>query len=235
MTNSAVPEPPGIEPVAPVFLKSLREHVHDSLRRAIIAGRFRPEQRLNERHLAIELGVSTTPLKEALRRLEGEGLVRIEARRGVFVTFTAAQAEEMALARAALESMIARLAARRATATQRAGLRRTVAAMAAATEVGDVEELIALNERFHGEIHTASGCAYLQRLLDGQRMYDHATRVALLTDEAERRSALTEHQTILQALLQADPDRAERAMRDHIVRSGQQHVRSVFANAGEQA
>ena len=226
--DAAAADTPPLEPVDPAFLKSLREHVHDRLRKAIIAGRFRAEQRLNERQLAAELGVSTTPLKEALRRLESEGLVRIEARRGIFVTFTAAQAEEMALARAALESMIARLAARRASAMQRAALNATVSAMEQATAAGDVERLIVLNERFHGEIHTASGCAYLQRLLDGQRMYDHATRVALLTDAAERECALAEHRLILLALSQRDPDRAERAMRDHIVRSGQQHVTSVF-------
>jgi DNA-binding GntR family transcriptional regulator len=226
--SARLPRPP-LAPVDPAFLKSLREHVHDTLRKAIIAGRFAPEQRLNERSLAQELGVSTTPLKEALRRLESEGLVRIEARRGVYVTFSAAQAEEMALARAALESMIARLAARRATTVHHADLSQTVQAMAAATADGDVERLIDLNGRFHGVIHVASGCTYLQRLLDGQRMYDHATRVALLSDADERRLALDEHRRILDALLLQDADRAERAMRDHIVRSGQQHVDSVFA------
>lgn len=221
--------PHRLAPVDPLFLKSLREHVHDTLRKAIIAGKLRPEQKLNERQLAADLGVSTTPLKEALRRLETEGLVRIEARRGVYVTFTPRQAEEMALARAALESMIARLAARRATPAQLDVIRSTVASMAQATANGDVESLIALNGRFHGAIHEASGCQYLQRLLGGQSMYDHATRVTLLGDEAERRAALEEHRRILDALVAADDDRAERAMRDHVIRSGQQHVQSVTA------
>jgi DNA-binding GntR family transcriptional regulator len=217
-----------VQPVDPVFLKSLREHVHDTLRKAIIAGKFRPEQRLNERQLAVELGVSTTPLKEALRRLESEGLVRIEARRGVYVTFSGPQAEEMALARAAIESMIARLAARRATAAQIEGLRATVAAMAEATAAGDAMRLIDLNTRFHGAIHHASGCQYLQRLLDGQRMYDHAQRVVLLNTDAERRCALEEHGMIMEALAAADSERAERAMRDHVIRSAQQHVTSIM-------
>ncbi len=224
-----------LQPVDPAFLKSLREHVHDTLRTAIIAGTFRPEQRLNERQLAAELGVSTTPLKEALRRLESEGLVRIEARRGVYVTFSGPQAEEMALARAAIESMIARLAARRATPQQIEGLRKTVGAMAEATSAGDVLRLIELNGRFHGAIHEASGCQYLQRLLDGQRMYDHATRVALLGDDAERHCALEEHRGIMDALAAADPDRAERAMRDHVIRSGQQHVTSILTAHEDQA
>lgn len=219
---------PALRMLEPLVVRSLGEHVHDRLRREIIAGRLRPEQRLNERHLAAELGVSTTPLKEALRKLESEGLVRIEPRRGIFVTFTAAQAEEMALARAALESMIARLAARRATAPQKSGLRDIVGRMAQATAEGDVEALIDLNDRFHCAIHAASGCSHLQRLLDAQRMYDHAQRVALLGDALERGQALAEHRLILEALNHADPDRAERAMRDHVVRSGQRHIANVF-------
>src|SRR3546814_1757699 len=93
----------------------------------IFAGRFRDGERLNERELAKDLGVSTTPLKEALRQLEDEGLVRTEARRGVFVTFGTQQAEEMSLARAALESLIARLAAKRATGDHNEALRVHVA------------------------------------------------------------------------------------------------------------
>ena len=104
-----------IVPIQPIYLANLRDHVHHNLRDAILAGRFRSGERLNERDLARELGVSTTPLKEALRQLEAEGLVRTEARRGVYVTFGPQQAEEMTLARAALESMIARLAAKRAS------------------------------------------------------------------------------------------------------------------------
>src|SRR5688572_16893814 len=83
-----------LAPVDPAFLRGLREHVHDVLRRAIISGDIPAGARLNERQLADELGVSTTPLKEALRRLETEGLVATEPRRGVRVTFDAGQAEE---------------------------------------------------------------------------------------------------------------------------------------------
>ncbi|RYE76658.1 MAG: GntR family transcriptional regulator, partial [Hyphomicrobiales bacterium] len=63
--------------------------MHERLRRAIVAGKFREGERLNERQLADMLGVSTTPVKDAIRMLESEGLVRTEARRGVFVEFSA--------------------------------------------------------------------------------------------------------------------------------------------------
>src|SRR6202163_3045156 len=133
--------PPPLQPVAPAYLKGLREHVHELVRRAVIAGELPSGAILNERQMAEQLGVSTTPLKEALRQLEAEGLVMTEPRRGIRVTFDAAQAEEMALARAALESMIARVAASRITAAGAAQLRAVVVDMAAATAAGDVGRL----------------------------------------------------------------------------------------------
>ncbi|MFC7397145.1 GntR family transcriptional regulator [Chelatococcus sp. GCM10030263] len=232
MTSSA-----RVSPVQPIVLASLRDHVHERLREAIIAGRFADGERINERELAKDLGVSTTPVKEALRQLETEGLVRTEPRRGVFITFGAQQAEEMSLARAALESMIARLAAKRATAAHVDALRTHVAEMEQATIAGDVERLIALNELFHSQIHEASGCDYLRRLQGKQQMYNHATRLALLGEAEERGRALAEHGAILDAIAVGDQDAAERIMRDHVVRSGQRHIAIVFksASAGEAA
>ncbi|MBM6593149.1 GntR family transcriptional regulator [Microvirga pudoricolor] len=217
-----------VVPVHPIFLANLRDHVHHNLRDAIVAGRFQDGERLSERDLARELGVSTTPLKEALRQLESEGLVRTEARRGVYVTFGAQQAEEMSLARAALESMIARLAAKRAEPSDVERLRDLVRRMEGATAAGDITLLIDLNEAFHGHIHEASGCDYLCRLQAKQQMYNHTIRVGLLGEAEERGLALGEHRAIAEAIATGDQDAAERIMRDHVVRSGQRHVQTVF-------
>jgi len=217
-----------VSPVQPIFLINLRDHVHESLRKAIIARRFSDGERLNERDLAQDLGVSTTPLKEALRQLEAEGLVRTEARRGVFVTYGARQAEEMSLARAALESMIARMAAKRASRADVEALRTHVAAMEVATRSGDVERLIELNELFHGQIHEASCCDYLRRLQGKQQIYNHTIRVGLLQEADERDRAFADHRAILDAIAAGDQDAAERIMRDHIVRSGHRHIETVF-------
>jgi len=226
-----------VSPVQPIIVANLRDHVHERLREAIIAGRFADGERVNERELAKDLGVSTTPVKEALRQLETEGLVRTEPRRGVFITYGAQQAEEMSLARAALESMIARLAAKRATPADIDALRGHIASMDEATRAGDVERLIALNELFHGRIHAASGCDYLRRLQSRQQMYNAATRVALLGRAEERGRAFAEHRAIFEAIAAGDQDAAERIMRDHVVRSGQLHIDIVFksAPAGEAA
>jgi len=217
-----------LSPLNPVLLANLRDHVHGELRRAIFAARFGQGERLSERDLARELGVSTTPLKEALRQLEAEGLVRAEPRRGVFVTFGRRQAQEMFLARSALESMIARLAARDASEADCVALRGHVKEMRTATQSGDVDRLVALNEAFHDRIHDASGCDYLRRLQARQEVYDHAARVALLAEKDERTRALGEHRAIQEAVCARDEDAAERIMRDHVVRSGKRHVEAVF-------
>ena len=217
-----------VGPLDPMALRGLRDHVQEALRTAILSGRFRAGDKLNERLLAAELGVSTTPVKEALQRLATDGLVRIEPRRGVYVRFNAEQAEQMMLARAAIEGMIAREAARRAGDDELARIEHYVAEMGGAIHGGTVEQLIEFNEKFHDAIHAASGCPYLVSLLDGQRIYDRSTRVVLLGDAAERKRALREHRAIARAVVERDADRAELAMRDHVLRSGWQHIETVF-------
>ncbi len=219
---------PAIEPVDPLVLRSLREHVHERLRRLIIGGRFREGERLHERELADLLGISTTPVKDALRMLEGEGLVRIEARRGVFVLFGPRRAYEMALARAAIEGVIAGIAARRADKAALGDLGALVEAMEHATEHGNLEEIVTLNERFHGAISAIARCDYLQSRLDSQRMYDHARRLAVLGDLDERRAGFREHSAVYRAIAARDSERAEREMRLHILRSARHFLNHVF-------
>lgn len=212
----------------PIRLRSLREHVHEELRQAIISGRFKTGAKLNERQLAADLGTSTSPLKEALRQLEAEGLVRTESRRGSYVTFSPRQAEEMTLARAALESIIARQAAKHAPDNAFVLLRQVIEEMRVAVGSGDVQELIRLNEKFHDAIHEASGCDYLRRLQNAQRTYDHAARVTVLSREDVRRISFLEHEAIMEAIAARNEDEAERLMRQHILDAGKTHIELVF-------
>jgi DNA-binding GntR family transcriptional regulator len=217
-----------IEKLDPRFLTTLRDHVHRTLRSAILAGRFAADERVNERQLAEQLGVSTTPIKEALRQLETEGLVETLPRRGVLIRFNAGWAEEMILARAALESMIAHLAAKRLTKEAAGDLAATVEKMKTATENGEADELIALNETFHDQIHTASQCQYLSRMIERQQFYDASIRRIIHSDPAEREKAFAEHSAIAEAIISASSDHAERVMRDHVVRSGETYLNIVF-------
>lgn len=219
-----------IEKLDPQLQITVRDHVHRILRGAIIAGRFAPDEKVNERQLAEQFGVSTTPIKEALRQLEAEGLVQALPRRGVIIRFNMGWAEEMILARAALESMIGHLAARRMSKEAATELKATVGLMEVATSSGNVDDLITLNETFHDQIHQASRCQYLAKLIERQQFYDASIRRVIHSDIAEREKALREHSAIAEAIIAGDAERAEKQMRDHVVRSGETYLAIVFGN-----
>ena len=221
-----------LSPVAAEARLSLRDHVRQSLRMAIIAGRFRKDERLNERKLAEDLAVSTTPLKEALRQLEAEGLIETLPRRGLIVRYDRHFAEEMILTRAVLESTIAGLAARRLTPEGATRLRAVTRLMGEATAEGNIPELIALNEQFHNEIHAASGSVHMARLVDQQRLYDEGARRIIHSDRSESATALAEHTAIGEAVLAGDSARAEDVMRRHVLRSGERYLRLAFDTTG---
>lgn len=227
-------EVPGITSLAlsEAQRRILRDHVHETLRTAIIAGRFAENEQLNERRIAAELGVSTTPLKEAFRRLEAEGLIETQPRRGVRVQFGKARAEEMILARAALESTIAALAADRISETQKTALGELVELMRAATGEDDGDRLVALNTQFHELIHAASRCYHLTDLIGRQQYYDASTRRSILLDIAERRVALEEHTGIASAIVARQVTSAEKLMRQHVRRSGAHYIARAFTEEG---
>src|SRR5690606_1466294 len=137
--------------------------------------------------------VSTTPVTEALRQLEADGLVETQPRSGVIAKFDYAWAEGMIFARPAVESTIAQLAARRIVDDEREGLANILEAMKVATEAGGPEELIALNEQFHDCVHTIARTQYLSHLTDRQQVYDTGARRIIHLKTEERLNALREH------------------------------------------
>lgn len=217
-----------VSPLGPLAVASLREHVHRALRQAILSGKFESGSRMNERRLAEQLGVSTTPVKEALRQLEADGLVETKPRSGVIVKFDYAWAEEMILARAALESTIAQLAARRITDEERDGLASILDDMKKATETGGPEDLIDLNEQFHDRIHAIARTQYLGQLTDRQQVYDSGARRVIHLDPQERQNALTEHVAIGEAIIARNAAEAEAQMRQHVLRAGESYLNLVF-------
>ncbi|MDH2328145.1 GntR family transcriptional regulator [Cereibacter sp. SYSU M97828] len=217
-----------LAPLDAIATASLREHVHRALRQAILSGSYDPGTRLNERSLAQQLGVSTTPVKEALRQLEADGLVLTKPRSGVIVRFDYHWAEEMILARAAIESTIARLAAQRITDADIPALQQVLDDMRRATADGGVEDLIRLNEVFHDHIRSIARANYLRVLNDRQDVYDSGARQVIHMDPRERRQAFDEHSAIGAAVIARDPERAESAMKAHVLRAGESFLNLVF-------
>jgi DNA-binding GntR family transcriptional regulator len=191
---------------------SRSDHLYAQLRRAIVQGELRPNQRLVETELAEMLDVSRTPIREALQRLAIDGLV--SRRRGWEVReHDADEIEQIYACRAALEGYAARLAALHATDEQ---LDEIAGILFSISDTSDRDELVAVNEHFHEAIIDAAGNPLLAELAGRSRLYYFNRRVAHLYTEAETAHSRQQHIRLLEALRGRDPDRAEAITREHI-------------------
>ncbi len=200
--------------------RSIREVVYEKLKEAILSGQFQPGHHLRERELAETFGISTTPLKEALRMLEQEGLVTTSARKGTYVSSDIMNSiEEINWARSALEGVAARLAALKITDSELAQLTSVIDKMEIATMNKDNGQLIVLNASFHKIIRVAAKNNYIFQQISAIRSYDQTFRKKALahTDELDR--AYKEHRLIYEKIAARMPDGAEQAMISHIRRT----------------
>jgi DNA-binding GntR family transcriptional regulator len=200
--------------------RPLAERAYDRLREAVVDGVLVPGTKLSERGLAAALGISAQPVREALRRLEAEGMVETRPRSGSFVApLDTSRLVVMGRIRAALEGAAAGLAARRAGPADIAALQARLAAMRGATALGDPLALRRANEAFHAALHAVGGNAFLIRSLHALGAYDHIGRARVLAGDAEPPLALDEHAAILAAVTAGDAELAEALMRAHALRS----------------
>ena len=194
----------------------LREEVYRNLRERILQGILPPGTRLVEASLAHQLGTSRTPVREALHRLEQEGLVRPAGRRGVVVVgLDLADIQEIMGLREVLESHAAGLAAVRITERELGILERALRHAERAIQEGDPHALLQWNTRFHDGIVAASGSRRLRDLINRLSeiilTYRKLTQVPGLPDRSHQ-----EHVAILEALRRRDREVAETLMRAHI-------------------
>lgn len=191
------------------------DEVYDRLRGDIVHGVLRPNQRLVELDLAETLGVSRTPVREALQRLTLEGLVRRE--RGGWVVHEHSPEEIRAIyeVRAALEGYAAFLAAGRVTPEQLRELEELYPPGEAAAELGP-DAQVELNERFHDGVIAAAGNQRLAQLSRASRQYYFNHRIARSYDAEENRRSIESHRRILEALGRGDGPEAEARAREHV-------------------
>ena len=208
--------------MARLVKQSLGQEVTRMLKRMIIDGELEPGQRLVEDRLAAELGISRTPLREALHRLEQEGLLQKRSAGGyVLRPFDAEEVEEAVQVRALLESRVAALAARRATPDQMEALRANLAAFRLAAATGDVARLAELNTAFHLLLRAAGGSLLLARLLDEiEGVVERIIRALVPLHEAGEWSD-HDHARIVAAVVAGDADAAAEAMRAHVLHGGE--------------
>ena len=195
----------------------IREQVEAQLRQAILMGYFRPGDRLIERELCSLLGVSRTSLREALRQLEGDGLVvNIPYKGMVVATMTREEAEEIYQVRAMLEGLAGRLFAERATPEQRAALQGALSGVEAAHRSGELQALVAAKDHFYEVL--LGGCGNRTAGAVLQSLHDRIASLRALTLAQPGRAAASvgEMRRILVAVEHADPEEAFRACVEHV-------------------
>jgi len=198
----------------------LKEKTYKALRSAITSMDIYADPqppKLDERKLAEQLGVSRTPIREAISRLEQEGLVQTIPRRGAFVVRKNRQEIlEMICVWAALEGMAARLATKHADNDEIASLRKLFATFDHDEEArAHIDEYSDTNIEFHQAIMRLSKCALLQHMADGLFLHMRAIRTRTIKEGDRASQSIIDHMRIIEALENRDADLAERLVREH--------------------
>lgn len=174
------------------------------------------EIRLDERQLSEKLGVSRTPIREAMTLLEQEGFVRSSPRRGVFVVRkTKREILDMVVVWATLESMAARMAAQNASDEEIASLRTLFHDFEKASLPEHLNEYSDANISFHKQILRMSGCNLIVKITDNLFIHMRAIRKVTIAHDDRAQRSIDEHMQIIEALEARDANRAERLVRDH--------------------
>ncbi|NKX39997.1 GntR family transcriptional regulator [Rhodobacteraceae bacterium R_SAG2] len=200
--------------IPPMSRSSNQTDAYALILEAIDVGVYRPGDRLVESDLAERFGVSRTPIREALQRLETQSLLERDGRSLIVASLDHNQMAELYVVRRELEGLAARLAARHATEEEIRVLQEMVESDDAF--VDNPTELSKANRRFHEQIHLASHNRYLVQQLNLVHRTMALMATTSLAAEGRGRIAQEEHKTIVNAIERRDEDGAARALKDHI-------------------
>jgi len=225
-----------LKPIETSF--SLKEHIYQVLKQGITSMNVYTEAaelRLDERRMSEQLGISRTPLREALARLEQEGFVEIQPRRGVYIRRKSLEEIlEMITVWAALESMAARMATTRATDEEIASLRAMVAAYNPDAARAHLDEYSEANIQFHQRILELSKCKLLKDIADGLFVHMRVVRNRAMVERDRVQRSVVDHIEIIKAIETRQPELAERLVREHTM-SLHAHMRRTWAEIARQA
>jgi DNA-binding GntR family transcriptional regulator len=196
----------------------VREMTYEFLKSSVLSGHFNPGERLTEERLAKKLGVSRTPVREALHKLESEGLIKPLETRGFIVSRDSKdEVEELFELRAILEGYALRIISEKISEEDLKQLDRLVAGAEDALRRKRMEEVFKWNTKFHDTLHgIVVDKKRLHRLLVNIRKYVLRYRMDTLQYPDGGKRAVDGHRKILLALKLKDPDLCERMMREHI-------------------
>lgn len=195
----------------------LRDVVFKTLRQAILKGELAPGERLMEIQLADRLGVSRTPIREAIRKLELEGLVLMIPRKGAEVAKISEQnLRDVLEVRRSLEELAIDLACQRMTEEDLAELEAAEEEFIGAIGRGDAMEIARTDERYHDIIYRCTKNEKLVQILNNLREQMYRYRLEYIKDEDKRQILMIEHSNILKALSLRHVQEAKKAIREHI-------------------
>jgi DNA-binding GntR family transcriptional regulator len=203
--------------VSPISRRPLHEETVDRMRDLIVQGRLAPGERLNERVLCEQLGISRTPLREAIKLLATEGLVDLLPNRGAIVSrIDAARLAETLHVMGALEGLAGELACRHASAEGIARIRALHQKMLTRYERGDLQGYFQYNQAIHLGLVEASGNAILANAY--RQLNANVRRARYMANLSSERwkEAVREHEAILAALEARDVSRLKRLLQDHL-------------------
>ena len=210
----------------------LRDVVFHTLRRAIMQGDLKPGERLMEIKLANRLGVSRTPIREAIRMLELEGLVTMVPRKGAQVAeITEKDLKDVLEVRIGLEELAVKFVCQRIDGRQLEDLQKAARSFEAAVRSEDLTRIAEADVNFHDMIYKATGNERLVQLLNNIREQMYRYRVEYLKDEEVRSSLVEEHNLLWRALRDRNEEEAARLTRKHIQRQQAYILENIMGTA----
>lgn len=204
---------------------SLAEGLHAVLREEILQGAMAPGTRLRETEVAQRFGVSRTPVREALKKLELEGLIADAPGRGLVVTQPSlGDIFDAYLIREVLEGLATRLAAERALDTEIMMIGSVLRQIEEANAAGLADRVIELSYQFDDLVFQAARNPRLQRLIEGSRAAQGSSRRGNMHDPERRARSVEERRTMLKAILNRDSKAAELAAQEHLRRAREYRI-----------
>ncbi|MDF2543540.1 MAG: hypothetical protein K0S47_3258 [Herbinix sp.] len=197
---------------------SLRGRVFNKIREDILAGIYKENEELKENTLGVELGVSRTPVREALRQLELEGLVTIIPNKGAYVTgITTKDIHDIYMIRSYLEGLCAKWACEHITEEQLEAMDEILYLSEFHARRSHHEQLVELDNKFHDLIYKASGSKILDHVLSDFHHYVERIRKITLSRTSRATKSNEEHAAILDAIRKRDGELAEALAHEHIM------------------
>lgn len=216
--------------------KSLGEHVFDSLKQAIIRGKISPNEWLVESHIAETLGISRTPVREAIHKLEREGLIERQPRGGFTVLgLNRNDIEETFGLRGLLEGYAARLAALKHEADELKLLEKKIDEFQRALDLNKMDLLPAINTEFHDLLYGLSKSPKLITMINGLRDQIYRYREMILKQQTFAMTSNLDHKKMLKYIQKRDAQSAERVVKEHILRGRKMVLKEYDKQRSKQA